>query len=62
MSHGKGRGTFLLQIGPIRNHRQFDVKLSAIEGAAVLVVTSEIFRLIGRILPDFSIQLNKYLN
>ncbi len=31
----KGQGTFLLQIGLIRNHRQFDVKLSTIEGVSV---------------------------
>jgi hypothetical protein len=31
----KRRGTFLLQIGSIRNHQQFDVKLSAIEGLSV---------------------------
>jgi hypothetical protein len=31
----KGRGTFLAQIGPIRNHRQLDVKLSAIKDLSV---------------------------
>jgi hypothetical protein len=30
--------------------------------ALVLVVTPEIFSLIGRVLPDFSIQPNKHLN